>query len=171
MKLFAFHICRGVGKEASIIWNGHCDTSSNPEQDFAFHIELIPLGKVWIQLFFLQLSINRRADWALQSQYGSRSRGRKTEFKPVKLCLKNDYMWLASFLKTTRQRPIWLNINVVAELVRRQHWIVVGTLGLGFGLRITFLLNQLPNVVRDVNLCYYFTHNLGVEEEMVTCLS
>ena len=29
----------------------------------AFHIALIPLGKVWIQLFFLQLWVNSRADW------------------------------------------------------------------------------------------------------------
>ena len=28
-----------------------------------FHIAQIPLGKVWIQLFSLQLWINRRADW------------------------------------------------------------------------------------------------------------
>ena len=31
----------------------------------AFHIALIPLGKVWIQLFSLQLWINSRADWVL----------------------------------------------------------------------------------------------------------
>ena len=29
----------------------------------AFHIALIPLGKVWIQLFSLQLWVNCRADW------------------------------------------------------------------------------------------------------------
>ena len=33
---------------------GHGDTSSNPGL-IAFHIALIPLGKVWIQLFSLQL--------------------------------------------------------------------------------------------------------------------
>ena len=32
---------------------GHGDTSSNPRL-IAFHIALIPLGKVWIQLFSLQ---------------------------------------------------------------------------------------------------------------------
>ena len=32
----------------------------------AFHIALIPLGKVWIQLFSLQLGVNRRTDWILQ---------------------------------------------------------------------------------------------------------
>ena len=31
-----------------------------------FHIALIPLGKVWIQLFSLQLWVNSRADWVLQ---------------------------------------------------------------------------------------------------------
>ena len=34
---------------------GHGDTSSNPGL-IAFHIALIPFGKVWIQLFSLQLS-------------------------------------------------------------------------------------------------------------------
>ena len=29
----------------------------------AFHIALIPLGKVWIQLFSLQLWVNSRTDW------------------------------------------------------------------------------------------------------------
>ena len=29
----------------------------------AFHIALIPLGKVWVQLFSLQLWVNSRADW------------------------------------------------------------------------------------------------------------
>ena len=33
----------------------------------AFHIALIPLGKVWIQLFSLQLWVNSRADWVLYS--------------------------------------------------------------------------------------------------------
>ena len=33
---------------------GHSDTSSNPGL-IAVHIALIPLGKVWIQLFSLQL--------------------------------------------------------------------------------------------------------------------
>ena len=31
----------------------------------AFHIALIPLGKVWIQLFSLQLWVNSRTDWFL----------------------------------------------------------------------------------------------------------
>ena len=40
---------------------GHGGTSSNPRL-IAFHIALIPLGKVWIQLIFLQLWVNSRAD-------------------------------------------------------------------------------------------------------------
>ena len=40
---------------------GHGDTSSNPGL-IAFHIALIPLGKVWIQLFSLQQWVNSRAD-------------------------------------------------------------------------------------------------------------
>ena len=37
----------------------------------AFHIALIPLGKVWIQLFSLQLWVNSRADWFLQPWWGN----------------------------------------------------------------------------------------------------
>ena len=37
----------------------------------AFHIALIPLGKVWIQLFSLQLWVNSRADWVLQPWWGN----------------------------------------------------------------------------------------------------
>ena len=40
---------------------GHGDTSSNPGL-IAFHIALIPLGKVRIQLFSLQIWVNSRAD-------------------------------------------------------------------------------------------------------------
>ena len=45
-----------------VIGNGHGDTSSNPGRDIVFHIALIPLGKVWIQLFSLQLWVNSRTD-------------------------------------------------------------------------------------------------------------
>ena len=42
------------------------DAHTNPRWHvsrlIAFHIALIPLGKVWIQLFFLQLWVNSRAD-------------------------------------------------------------------------------------------------------------
>ena len=37
----------------------------------AFHIALIPLGKVWIQLFSLQLWVNSRKDWVLQPWCGN----------------------------------------------------------------------------------------------------
>ena len=37
----------------------------------AFHIALIPLGKVWIQLFSLQLWVNSRTHWALQPWWGN----------------------------------------------------------------------------------------------------
>ena len=56
---------------------GQGDTSSNPGL-IAFHIALIPLGKVWIQLFSLQLWLNSRADWILQPWWGNWSRSRKT---------------------------------------------------------------------------------------------
>ena len=57
---------------------------------FAFHIALIPLRKVWIQLVYLQLWVNSCADWALQPFYGNQSGRRKTDFKPVNLLLKID---------------------------------------------------------------------------------
>ena len=44
----------------------------------AFHIALIPLGKVWIQLFSLQLWLNSRTDWVLQPWWGNKSRRWKT---------------------------------------------------------------------------------------------
>ena len=56
----------------------------------AFHKALIPLGKVWIQLFSLQLWVNSKTDRVLQPWWGNSSRRRKTEFKPVKLRLKID---------------------------------------------------------------------------------
>ena len=37
----------------------------------AFHIALIPLGKIWIQLFSLQLWVNSRADCVLQLWWGN----------------------------------------------------------------------------------------------------
>ena len=37
----------------------------------AFHIALIPLAKVWIQLFSLQLWVNSRTDWVLQPWLGN----------------------------------------------------------------------------------------------------
>ena len=49
------------GAMVIVVGIGHDDTSSNPGL-VAFHIALIPLGKVWIQLFSLQLWVNSRAD-------------------------------------------------------------------------------------------------------------
>ena len=37
----------------------------------AFRIALIPLGKVWIQLFSLQLWVNSKTDWVLQPWWGN----------------------------------------------------------------------------------------------------
>ena len=37
----------------------------------AFHIALIPLGKVWIQYFSFQLLVNSRTDWFLQPLWGN----------------------------------------------------------------------------------------------------
>ena len=52
------------GVMAIIIGNGHGNLSSNPWMKlFAFHIAQIPLSKVYIEQFSLQLWINSRVDW------------------------------------------------------------------------------------------------------------
>ena len=62
--------------------DGHSDTSSNPGL-IAFHITLIPLEKVWIQLLSLQLWVNSRTDcyvltfWPGQKCYSRWRTGRK----------------------------------------------------------------------------------------------
>ena len=43
----------------------------------AFHIALIPLGKVWIHVFSLQLWVNSRTDWFLQPLWSNGYRRRK----------------------------------------------------------------------------------------------
>ena len=63
------------GVMVTVIGNEHNDLSSNPGQGcFAFHIVLIPLRKVFIQLFSLQLWVDSRADWDLLPWYGNWSR-------------------------------------------------------------------------------------------------
>ena len=44
----------------------------------AFHIALICLGKLWTQLFSLQLWVNSSANYVLWPWFGNQSRGRKT---------------------------------------------------------------------------------------------
>ena len=58
--------------------NGYCHRIWTQRHEFiswiwliAFHIALIPLGKVWIQIFSLQLWVNSRADWVLQPWWGN----------------------------------------------------------------------------------------------------
>ena len=52
--------------------NGHGDMSSKPwTRLIVFHIALIPLGKVWIQLIPLQLWVNSRTDLVLQPWWGN----------------------------------------------------------------------------------------------------
>ena len=57
---------------------------------FAFHITLQSLGKVWIQLFTLQLWVNNRADLFLNLGMATSLGEKNSEFKLVKLCLKID---------------------------------------------------------------------------------
>ena len=58
--------------------NGYRRTKWTRQHEFkfwtrliAFLIALIPLGKVWIQLFSLQLWVNSRVDWVLQPWLGN----------------------------------------------------------------------------------------------------
>ena len=45
-----------------VVRNGHSDSFKSRTRLIAFHIALIPLGKVGIQLFSLQLWVNSRTD-------------------------------------------------------------------------------------------------------------
>ena len=66
-----------------VVGNGHGDTRL-----MAFHITLIPLGNIWIQLFSLQLWVNRLGFSAMVRQLVKEKEN--SEFKPVKLHLKID---------------------------------------------------------------------------------
>ena len=60
-----------------IVRNGHGNPSSNLGWDRLHFTVLIPLGKVWIQLFSLshpQRWENSGAEWALQPWYGLEER-------------------------------------------------------------------------------------------------
>ena len=74
-----------LGFEACPWCNGYRHRKWTQRQEFkswtrliAFHIALIHLGKVWIQLFPLQLWVNNREDWVLQPWWGNKSNRRKT---------------------------------------------------------------------------------------------
>ena len=68
---------------ALLLWrcpwcNGHRHRKWTRQLEFkswtrliAFHIALISLGKVWIQLFSLQLWVNSRTDWVLLPGWGN----------------------------------------------------------------------------------------------------
>ena len=75
------------------IWwcNGYCRRIWTQRHDFkswarliAFHIALVPLGKVWIQLFSLQLWVNSRTDWVLQPCLGKGKLWIQTCWTPLK---------------------------------------------------------------------------------------
>ena len=55
-------------KQTRLLWR---PTHIVLQRLIAFHIVLIPLGKVWIVLFSLQLWVNSRADWVLQPWRGN----------------------------------------------------------------------------------------------------
>ena len=62
-RLFVLRIVKDRGAHGVmviVVGIGHDDISSNPGRDW--FLALIPLGKVWIQLFSLQLWVNSRTD-------------------------------------------------------------------------------------------------------------
>ena len=78
----------------------------------AFHIALMPLGKVWIQLFSLQL-VDRLGSPALVRQLVKEREN--SEFKPVKLRLK---MTLCHILP---ERRGWVNIYRIFQSNTNQY--------------------------------------------------
>ena len=78
----------------------------------AFHIALIPMGKVWIQLLSLHLWINSRADCFFSALVGQLVKQKEhCEFKPVKLRLK---LTLCHILPERRGGKYDKNINPIA---------------------------------------------------------
>ena len=65
--------CGGAhGVMVIVVGNGHVwHKFKSWTRLIAFHIALIPLGKVWIQLFSLQLWVNSRTGWFLQPWWGN----------------------------------------------------------------------------------------------------
>ena len=59
-RIHLLHLYRGVRPHQRVSWIWHEFKSWT--RLIAFHIALIPLGKVWIQLFSLQLWLNSRRD-------------------------------------------------------------------------------------------------------------
>ena len=52
--IYAYDLGGAHGIMVTVVGNGHNDPSSNPGQgSLHFHIALIPLGKVYIQIFSL----------------------------------------------------------------------------------------------------------------------
>ena len=74
MNLYICPWCKGYHRRK---WTGRHEFKSWTRL-IAFHIALIPLWKVWIELFSLQLWVNSRADCVLQPWWGNYSRRRKT---------------------------------------------------------------------------------------------
>ena len=75
-----------------IIGNGHGEPSSNPGWGWLhFHIVLILFGKVWIQLFSIQLWVNSRAGLGSLALFRQpvQEKG-NSKLKSVKFCLKID---------------------------------------------------------------------------------
>ena len=101
-----------------VVGNGHCDTSSKMDETDCILHSTIPLGKVWIQLFSLQLWVNSRTNWVLQPWWGNSSKRRKnSKLKPVKLLLKID---LVSY--PARGEGLVNRVNRITSTTALLHW-------------------------------------------------
>ena len=81
----------------------------------AFHIALIPWGKVWIQLFSLQLWVNSWTDWVLHPWWGTSLGEGNSELKPVKLRLKIDLVSYPALAEGLVNRIIYLLWQVTLQ--------------------------------------------------------
>ena len=69
----------------------------------AFHITLISLGKVWIQLFSIQLWVNSRADWVLHILL------KEKETSYLRFCTEGRYWNIWHFLKYFKEVQLTKN--------------------------------------------------------------
>ena len=101
-----------------VVGNGHGDTRM-----IAFHIALIPLGKVWIQLFSIQLWVNSRADCVFWLWLGNLSNRSKTLSSnlvnfALKIDLVSHHMRADGLVNTYN---IYIKLFVFTQPLRRMH--------------------------------------------------
>ena len=94
---------------------------------FIFCIVLIPFGNVWLNLFSLQLQVNRRADWLLWPLLANHFSERTSQFKQVMLCIK---IGVALLVFDRAGCSICVNIVIVGRTCvnKRKYvtWVITG---------------------------------------------